>query len=407
MNKSFARSAMVGTLVFLFVLEAAAGAQTYSVLTSFAGANGSYPFATPRIDSLGNVFGTTQNGGNGGCGVVFELVNKGGGRYIDNTLYDFTCGVDGSSPDGGVARGSAGDFYGTTFNGGAFTAGVAYELVNHGGGSYKFELIHAFSGSRGGSHPTGDLVWLKGSLYGVTYQGGGGGCLGGCGTVYQLTKSGDKWAETVLHIFNDRGDGQNLNAGVVFDGDGNIYGTTQSGGSFGYGTVFKLSPKSSGNYQETILHSFDGLLDGCNIFSGVVLDSAGDLYGTAEGCGVYGYGTVYRLQRSGSKYEFRAIFAFDGTNGENPGSYDGHLAVDSTGNVYGTTVYGPGNGCGTVFKLAAQSFLYNDLHDFNCNETDGGYPFGGVSVDALGNLYGTTESGGRYDVGTVWEIANP
>ena len=256
---------------------------------------------------------------------------------------------------------------------------------------------------------------FKGSLYGVTSLGGGGGCFGGCGTVYRLTKSGGKWIETVLHIFNDQGDGYYPNSGVALDGGGNIYGTTSVGGGVGLGTVFKLSPQGvasdapeRGTYKEKILHSFEGKADGCQITSGVVLDSAENLYGAAESCGEYGHGTVYELKRSGSKYEFKAIFAFNGTNGSAPFDETGYVAVDSAGNVYGTTAFGGVYNDGTVFKLAAGSFLYTDLHDFNDNGTDGYWPLGGVSLDSQGNLYGTTIFGGsNLSYGTVWQIANP
>jgi uncharacterized repeat protein (TIGR03803 family) len=234
--------------------------------------------------------------------------------------------------------------------------------------------------------------------------------------VYRLTKSGGKWVETVLHVFNGRADGYAPNAGLSLDSGGNIYGTTSEGGSFGHGTVFKLSPQggsfelspdSSGSYKKTILHSFHGAADGCDIYSGVVLDSAGDLYGTASNCGGDHDGTVYQLKRSGSKYGFSVILTFNGTNGTLPADEPGHLALDSAGNVYGTAQLGGGNDNGTVFRLAAGSFLYTDLHDFNNDGVDGFQPEGGVSLDSLGNLYGTTISGGSNGYGTVWQIANP
>jgi uncharacterized repeat protein (TIGR03803 family) len=411
MHKSLARSAIARTFVFLFALLAAAGAQTYSVLTSFDGTDGVGLHTTPLIDSLGNVFGTTVGGGSADCGVVFELVNNGGGSYTNTTIYDFTCGDDGARPEGGLVMDSAGNLYGIAAIFGAHGAGVAYELVNQGGGTYTFEVIHAFTGGKDGGDPTGDLVMFKGSLYGVTYDGGvncGNGI--GCGTVYRLTKSGGKWVETVLHGFNNHGDGYHPYAGVAIDSDGNLYGTT-FGGLFANGTVFKLSPQGSGRYKETILHTFDHKdrkADGCDIMSGVVLDSAGDLYGTATECGKDGDGTVYQLKRSGSTYGFKVILTFNGKNGVNPYDETGHLAVDSAGNVYGTAAEGGAYHYGTVFKLAAGSFLYTALHEFNDNGTDGYYPYGGVSLDSLGNLYGTTADGGiNGDYGTVWQIANP
>jgi uncharacterized repeat protein (TIGR03803 family) len=350
--------------------------------------------------------------------VVYELVNNGGGSYTHETLYDFTCSDDGGNPFGGVVMDSGGNLYGTAQHNGAYGAGVVYELVNHGDGSYEFEVIHSFSkGKGGGAFPVGNLVRFKGSLHGVTYGGGGGNCDGGCGAVYRLSKSGGKWVETVLHVFKDRADGHWPNAGVVVDSAGNIYGTTSLGGSLGYGIVFKLSSQggsveipsdeSSGSYKETILHSFDGAGDGCYLTSGLIVDSVGNLYGTALMCGDYGDGTVYQLKHSGSKYQFRVILSFNGTNGEYPYNETSNLALDSAGNVYGTAQEGGAHSEGTVFKLAAGSFLYTDLHDFNNDGKDGYSPSGGVSLDSLGELYGTTTLGGSYGYGTVWQIANP
>jgi uncharacterized repeat protein (TIGR03803 family) len=403
MNKSLVRIAAARTFIVLFVLVPAAGAQTYSVLTSFDATNGLNPYATPHTDKLGNVFGTTSNGGNPNCGVVYELVNNGGGSYTNETLYNFTGEDDGCIPSGGVVMDSEGNLYGTTETDGGYSYGEVYELVNHGG-SYTLEVIHATTKGRDGIGPMGDLVMFKGSLYGVTMQGGGAPChAGGCGTVYRLTKSGGKWVETVLHKFNYRGDGYYPLAGVNLDSDGNIYGTTERGGGFGKGTVFRLS---SGTYKETILYSFHGEADGCYPWSGVVRDSAGNLYGTAAGC-PGNAGTVYQLKRSGRKYEFSVILTFDRSNGEDPIEQAGHLGLDSAGNVYGTAYGGGAYGYGTVFKLDAGSFIYTDLHDFNKNGTDGYWPQGGVSMDSRGNLYGTTLNGGSNGDGTVWQIANP
>jgi uncharacterized repeat protein (TIGR03803 family) len=404
MNKSLARSATARAFVFLFVLVAAAGAQTYSILGSF-GIDGADVFATPLIDNLGNVFGTTEGGGTG-CGSVYELENNGGGGYTNETLHNFTCGADGRNPYGGVVMDSQGNLFGTAWLDGA--GGLVYELVNHGGGSYTFEAIHTFAGGPGGRTPVGDLAIFKGNLYGVTETGGGGDCKGNsCGTVYRLTRSGGNWVETLPHAFRDGGDGEWPFAGVAIDSEGNIYGTTFKGGSFGLGTVFKLSPQGSGGYKKTSLHSFAGAADGCTIYSGVVLDSAGNLYGTAVACGADAQGTVYQLKRSGSKYGFRVILTFNGKNGNGPSDQFGHLALDSAGNVYGTAAYGGDYGNGRVFKLTAGSFLYTDLHDFNAEGGDGYTPFGGVTLDSLGNLYGTTFYGGYAGYGTVWEIAKP
>jgi uncharacterized repeat protein (TIGR03803 family) len=411
-NKSLARSVTVGTCVFLLVLVTGAAAQTYSILTSFNGANGRYIYATPLIDASGNLFGTTNGGGVYGCGVVYELVNNGGGSYTNNTLYNFTCGDDGGNPYGGVVEDSDGDLYGTTDEYGAYGVGVVFELVNLSGSTYGYEVLYAFTGAADGGYPLGDLAWFDGSLYGMTDEGGGGGCRYGCGTVYRLSKKDAGWTETVLHRFSYPHDGYYPDAGVIVDSEGNIYGTTYEGGSFGLGTVFRLAPatgfKSPGvDYTETILHSFDGALDGCSLDSGVAMDRNGNLYGTTSECGLNDDGTVYELKRSGGKYVFSVLLQFDYTNGADPYDEPGHVAVDSAGNVYGTAEYGGLYEEGLVFRLAAGTFAYTDLHDFDDNGTDGYYPYGGVSLDSYGNLYGTTFYGGTTAYGTVWEIANP
>jgi uncharacterized repeat protein (TIGR03803 family) len=404
MNKSLARSAITGTFVLLIVLVAAAEAQTYSVLASF---DDGYLSATPYIDSSGNVFGTTTSDPSYGCGLVYELVKNGSNSYTDESVYNFRCGDDGGVPEGGVVMDSAGNLYGTTLDWGAYGSGVVYELSNDGGGSYKFEVIHAFWRTYG-RNPVGDLAMFNGSLYGVTNDGGGGKCKYGCGTVYRLSKTGNKWIETVLHVFDDQVAGH-PGAGVALDSEGNIYGTTyiDGNGRDGHGTVFKLSPQSGGTYKATVLHSFGGTAGGCYSPSGVVLDPAGNLYGTAVQCGDDGYGMVYQLKCSGGKYGLRVILRFKGANGESPYDAPGRLALDSAGNVYGTAYAGGAHDYGTVFKLAAGTFAYTNLHDFNDNGTDGYYPIGGVNLDSRGNLYGTTYQGGSQKDGTVWRIANP
>jgi len=410
-SDTFARGFAVGTCMFLLVLVGGAGAQTYSVLTSFDYTNGSDVYETPTVDSSGNVFGTTSEGGNSNCGVAYELVNNGGGVYTNTTLYNFTCLDDGGRPESGLVLDSSGNLYGTTSEYGANGAGVVFELVNDGGGTYGYSVIHAFTGIDG-NFPEGDLVWHNGSLYGTTDEGGGGGCYYGCGTVYRLTKTGSSWTHTTLHVFEELHDGNYPSGGVILDSNGNIYGTTEEGGTFYAGTVFRLSPAAGFRgpgvkYDETILHSFDAAADGCYVESGLVMDSAGNLYGTADECGVQYDGTVYQLKRSGGKYEFNVLLQFDYTNGEYPYEETGHLAIDSFGNIYGTAERGGANNNGVVFQLAAGTFAYTDLHDFQATANDGSEPYGGVSLDSHGNLYGTTYYGGTFGSGTVWQIANP
>jgi len=412
-NTAFARGLTAQLCMLLLVLVAGAKAATYSILTSFNGGNGYFAHQTPLVDSSGNVFSATEEGGSNGCGVVFELVNHGGGIYTNTPLYNFTCLDDGGYPYGGVVEDASGNLYGVASEYGAYGAGVIYELVNEGGGTYSYEVIYTFTGATDGNFPEGDLVWHDGSLYGVTDEGGGGDCEPGCGVVFRLTNTGSGWTETVLHTFSYfTGDGYYPEAGLTFDSKGNIYGTTEGGGSYGSGIVYRLSPLTGFHgpgvtYDETILHNFDGAADGCDLESGVILDKAGNLYGTAAYCGVNYDGTVYQLKRSGGKYEFNVLLQFDYTNGQDSADWTGHLAIDSSGNVYGTAARGGAYDYGLVFQLAAGTWAFTDLHDFDDNGTDGYEPYGGVSLDSHGNLYGTTTYGGTSNDGTVWQITAP
>jgi uncharacterized repeat protein (TIGR03803 family) len=402
-NRALARSVITGTCLFLFVLVSGAWAQ-YTVLTSFDYSNGYEPIGTPHIDRAGDVFGTTNEGGEYGCGAVYVLVDV-ASVYTNETIYSFTCGLDGGYPYGSVTLDADGNLYGVATEYGANDNGTVYELVNDGDFNYTFELLYTFTGGSDGGYPNGDLLISKDAIYGATYEGGGGGCEYGCGTVFKLTKKHNSWSESVVHVFNYE-DGAYPYAGVIADSKGNLYGTTYEGGGFALGVVYKLSPEGKG-YKETVLHSFDGSGDGCDLYSGVVMDSAGNLYGAAEYCGLDYDGTVYQLQPDGKGYSFRVLLAFDYTNGEEPEDDDGHVAVDSAGNVYGTAEYGGAYGYGTVFRLAAPDFVYTDLHDFDDNGTDGYDPEGGVSLDSSGNLYGTTLFGGTDSEGTVWQITSP
>jgi len=402
------RSMAVGICTFLLLVTGAA-AQSYSILTSFNGSDGQYPQGSILLDRSGNIFGVTQYGGTGNTGVVYELVNEGGGRYFNRTLYNFACGTDGGYPLGGLVADSSGNLYGATAGCGAHSVGVIYELARSGA-TYTERVIYTFTGGPDGAYPYADLaIDSQGRLDGTTVQGGGGGCRGGCGVLFQLVRNGGKWTERVLHQFKNNGvDGRYPDAGITLDSKGNIYGTTSAGGADQYGIVFRLSPDKTG-YQETILHYFYGVNDGCTLYSGVALDSSSNLYGVTYGCGKYGYGTVYQFKRSGKKHVNNVVLQFNGSNGQLPMDSGGKVAVDYSGNVYGTATLGGAYGSGTVFKLTGGSFVYTDLHDFDpSNRTDGFYPEGGVSLDHAGSLYGTTQGAGSYgDYGTVWRITSP
>ncbi|HEY6370057.1 MAG TPA: choice-of-anchor tandem repeat GloVer-containing protein [Candidatus Sulfotelmatobacter sp.] len=236
-----------------------------------------------------------------------------------------------------------------------------------------------------------------GNLYGATFYGGtGSGCdiyFAGCGTVFKVDTSG---TETVLHSFGGAGDGWNPTARVVLDTAGNLYGTTAYGGANGYGTIFKVD--AAGN--ETILHSFAGGRDGANPNAGLVPDVAGNFYGTTQyggrGCDRHGCGTVFRISAAGVE---TVLYRFaDGADGASP---LGGVALDSAGNIFGTTWLGGIHSYGTVFRLDS-SGKEKVLHSFS-GGSDGANPMAAPVLDAAGNMYGTTSAGGPY-FGTVYMV---
>ncbi|MGA2370521.1 MAG: choice-of-anchor tandem repeat GloVer-containing protein [Candidatus Korobacteraceae bacterium] len=360
-----------------------------------------------------------------------------------SVIHSFTGGGDGENPTAGLAMDGAGTFYGT--------AGVAFKLKNSGNG-WALTPLYNF-----GPNTTGEIVvGPAGGLYGTNPEGGyfGGLCSEyGCGLVFNLQPPSTacasvlcNWNETTLYTFTEYGEAF-PNNGIVFDPTGNLYGTTL------FNTVFELSP-SSGGWTFNIIYSFNGM-DGATPYSGLIRDSSGYLYGTTAADGPYGGGTVYRLTRSGSEWTIDLLYAFqDGSDGAGPigglvfdnqgnlygtttaggsggagtvfklapsnglwtlttlysfsgmagtGSY-ASLAIDASGNLYGTTYREGANGYGSVFKLTSSggSWTYTDLHDFTAY--DGCYPSGNITLDAQDNLYSTASACGEYQHGVVWEI---
>jgi uncharacterized repeat protein (TIGR03803 family) len=264
-------------------------------------------------------------------------------------------------------------------------------------------VLHIFSG-KDGAYPNGLIFDAAGNLYGTTLGGGG---ANGYGTAFKLAPGlNGRWTETVLHIFNSQNGGL-PNGSLILDMAGDLYGTTQTGGTYGYGTVFKLAPGVNGKWTETVLHSFDGK-DGNQPASALIFDSLGNLYGTTEAGGNrsyffgYGGGTVFKLAPgTDGKWTYSLLFSFSLNDGEQPAS---SLVLDTAGNLYGTTVRGGDlssflcldYGCGTVFRLVPGengSWTEEVLHKFN--GVDGFAPYAAVIFDAAGNLYGTTWDGGN------------
>ncbi|HLI62768.1 MAG TPA: choice-of-anchor tandem repeat GloVer-containing protein, partial [Terriglobales bacterium] len=235
------------------------------------------------------------------------------------------------------------------------------------------------------------------NLDGTTVNGG----TANAGTIYQLVPSGGSWTETVLHTFHGGpSDGANPYVGLVSDSSGNLYGVTITGGTYGYGIVFKLSDTGAGY---SILYNFTNGSDGGNPNTALIVDSTGVLYGTTSTGGTGGGGTVFKLTPVGGGYSFSVLYNLVGPAGSGPTT--GWLSMDAAGNIYGTTVAGGTNQLGSVFKLtpSGNGYTYTDLHDFTCG-SDGCSIYGGVVLDSSGNLYGTASSGGAHNDGVIFEI---
>jgi uncharacterized repeat protein (TIGR03803 family) len=341
-------------------------------------------------------------------------------------LYRFTDGADGNGPWAGLIADSSGNLYGATIFGGNLSnacvdrgCGVVFELTPKGDGTWRETVLYTFcpvTNCADGSNPVATLTFDEaGNLYGTTLAGGGAAtCVyqgeGGCGVVFKLTPHPDgSWTESVLYNFcslTNCPDGLEGVSTLVIDPAGNLYGTTNSGGSSKSccGVVFKLSPNVDGSWSESVLHSFNGRADGYGPESGLIFDAAGNLYGTTAGggypkyCKGGGCGVVFEISPNGSE---TILHRFSGKDGSNPFA---SLTFDQAGNLYGTTEFGGGDlsqcggsGCGVVFELVANkngSWTEKILRRFN-GGPGGGVPTGRLVFDPAGNLYGTATQGGN------------
>lgn len=395
------------------IFTPAAPAQAFNVIHRFSGGSGGgYPTGGVTIDASGNLYGTAGLG-TGDDGLVFKMSQR-NSQWLLNPLYNFT-GNDGYGPEGGVIRDRSGVLYGATNIGGSLGMGTVFKLQPSPVippsvfSPWMLTTLHNFQpGGGDGSGPKSPLVFDQaGNLYGTTNQGG---TYGG-GVVFKLTPANGAWTESILYNFGQGGDGNGPRSGVVSDSVGNLYGTTELGGAYGCGMVYQLS-SSGANWNESILYSFKGTGDGCRPWGGVILDQAGNLYGGTPmtDTNVASNGVVFELSPSGGQWNYSLLYAFD--RGYVNNCSDGYgtgpassLSMDSSGALYGTT---QGDGfyeAGNVFKLTSSNggWTYTSLHDFNNGAGDGYAVCSGVSFDSSGNLYGTTLTGGDA-LGVVWEI---
>ena len=329
------------------------------------------------------------------------------------TIYTFPSDwLSGANPMGGLIRDAAGNLYGTTRDGGASFKGTVFELSLQPDGVWKETVLYSFKGYnyKDGSAPTAPLVFDKaGNLYGTTGNGG----TADRGTAFQLSPDGHGgWSETVLHSFYGM-IGTHPQAGLILDAAGSLYGTTIGGGNSsctinngsGCGTVFRLKKNRYGKWNVSVLHSFSGQPDGAGPLAGLVLDSAGNLYGSTGQGGGSNAGTVFKLARAGTTWTYSVIYSFAG--GPN-GTGGGALVLDNAGNLYGPGGGGDQRYDGIVFRLTLHNGSWTEgvLHTFGA-AGDGIHPIA-VTLDSAGNLYGTTLSDGVSSDGIVYKLTpNP
>ena len=360
------------------------------VYTLTGGPDGGNPYSGLIQDAGGNLYGTSTTGGDVNCdfGTGCGTVFKLSAAGRETVLYRFRGLADGRYPNGPLLAGAGGNLYGTTSGGGEYNCGVVFKLDTSG----KIHLLHTFTcGADGATPDAGVIRDPGGNLYGTTEQGG----AFGWGTVFSLDPSGQM---TVIYSFTGGTDGRIAVGELVRDGAGNLYGATNEGGdlscapheNFGCGTVYQIDPSGA----EKALHAISGFADGYGPCARLIRDPARNLYATAEG-GAGHDGVVFKVDPAG---RYTLLHAFMGPDGDDPRS---GLVRDPAGNLYGATTDG-GIGKGVVFRLAVGGQV-TVLHSFTGGD-DGQQPQSNLLLGRAGDLFGTAPFGGAYGRGTVYAI---
>ena len=381
---------LIPLLAAAIILPCSAATPALTTLYNFTDlADGGFPEAGLALGAGGSIFGTTSTGASG-WGSVFELVpSNGGATWTEVTLYDFTGGVDGGDPVAGLVIGKNNVLYGTTYYGGAHGYGTVFQLApSAGGGVWTEKVLYSFANGSDGAYPAAGLVLnTSGVLYGTTYGGG----VAGFGTVFALIPSQSGWSETVVHTFLGGNDGTNPLANLTLSTNGTLYGTTSQGGQYivtndppycttsqpctvdGWGIIFQLTAIGGGAWNETVLYTFTGGTDGGSPESAMVLGQSGALYGNAfwggnvtacpESDYPQGCGAVYQLvppTGGGKTWTESVLYAFTGHSPDGSHPY-GNLGINASGELFGTTFSGGANvtvcfpeaytGCGTIFYV--------------------------------------------------------
>ena len=399
----------------------ASSAQTFNVLFSFDGTDGRNPYYTSLVQGKdGNYYGTTGSGGSHSRGAVFRITPSGGLTTLYSFCYQTNC-LDGDFPLAGLTLATDGNFYGTTWLGGANQQGTVFEITPGGTLTTLYSFCSQANCADGALPWAGLVQATDGNLYGTTWVGGANTpeCSGyGCGTVFKITPGG---ALTTLYRFcsqtHCRG-GAQPQAGLVQASDGNFYGTTTYGGASAQGTVFKITPAG----KLTTLYSFCSradCADGAIPYAGLVQGTDGNFYGTtmdgganSSACSGYGCGTIFKISPAGN---LTTLYTFCSEGGANcaDGMWPIAGLLEATdGSFHGTTIAGGANGDanigGTIFKIdpaGALTTLYSFCSQTNC--ADGSRPYAGLLQGTNGSFYGTTYSGGAYygGDGTVFNLS--
>jgi uncharacterized repeat protein (TIGR03803 family) len=393
---------------------AAHASDKYITLRAFqTGQGGGIPYGALLADQGGSLYGADSAGGTGNWGTIFKLTPNAQGAWSYSVVYDCGTTFECAVPMGSMVMDSTGDLFGVTYFGNVF------EIAKSASGTYSAVLIHSFNGGSDGNAPSPVIRDAVGNLYGVNATGGSNNL----GYVFELTLSQGVWSVVHLHDFSGKdgagttGTAGNQVAGLIQDSAGNYYGVTGAGGSStkcagGCGVLFKLSD-ANGTWTETVLHSFASG-DGALPDAALLMNSAGDLYGTTTAGGAHGFGVAFEATSASGTWRTRVLHSFTGANsdGEYPNSV---LTMDAAGNLYGTTEAGGAKlqncqvmtdkGCGTVFELSLSGTTWKEtvLHSFS-GGTDGGFP-GGVILDTSGNLYGAAQSGGTNAEGLIFKMS--
>jgi uncharacterized repeat protein (TIGR03803 family) len=315
--------------------------------------------------------------------------------------------ADGSFPSTSLLLDQFGDLFGASSGGGtdiadcgSYGCGTLFQM-NKRSGYWKEQVLFNVSSTQSTVGPL--ALDAQGNLYGTSATGG----TFGAGFAYQMVKSGGIWTQNILHDFaGGASDGANPYSGLIQDAAGNLYGATENGGVQNYyGTIFELTPNSDGTWAYSVIYEFGStnIYDAAGPIGPLTIDSSGNLYGTTFGGGLYGYGAAFKLSPSGGTWTDTVLYNFPLDYGEAP--YPWGVALDHSGNLYGATTYGGAYNVGTIYKLRPQVGYWNRtiLYTFSGND-DGATPQGGLVVDSSGALYGTNANGGSYGHGNVYKL---